>query len=129
MIRPNVRSKSALFRRMSLMMEIRALLEHLAWSQRNGSIAGLPCFCDHGSYQLNGFLFPFHKFLPSHVIGINSLITLAIAIGALPPPSHGRVALDLSSKRCDQLVSERVRSCCPAIPENTRTETVGPNTV
>src|SRR5258707_13099560 len=29
--------------------------------------------------SLTGFLFPFHKLLPSHVIGITSLITLAIA--------------------------------------------------
>jgi hypothetical protein len=32
--------------------------------------------------SLTGFLFPFHKFLPSHVIGIISLITLAIALVA-----------------------------------------------
>ena len=30
--------------------------------------------------SLTGFLFPFHKFLPSHVIGILSLVVLAIAI-------------------------------------------------
>jgi hypothetical protein len=32
--------------------------------------------------SLTGFLFPFHKFLPSHVIGIISLITLVIALAA-----------------------------------------------
>jgi hypothetical protein len=32
--------------------------------------------------SLTGFLFPFHKFLPSHVIGIISLITLALALWA-----------------------------------------------
>jgi hypothetical protein len=32
---------------------------------------------------VTGFLFPFHKFLPSHAIGILSLIVLAIAIYAL----------------------------------------------
>ena len=32
--------------------------------------------------SLTGFLFPFHKFLPSHVIGIISLITLVIALVA-----------------------------------------------
>jgi hypothetical protein len=32
--------------------------------------------------SLIGFLFPFHKLLPSHVIGIISLITLAIALWA-----------------------------------------------
>jgi hypothetical protein len=32
--------------------------------------------------SLTGFLFPFHKFLPSHVIGIVLLIALAIAIVA-----------------------------------------------
>jgi hypothetical protein len=32
--------------------------------------------------SLTGFLFPFHKLLPSHVIGIISLITLAIAFVA-----------------------------------------------
>jgi hypothetical protein len=30
--------------------------------------------------SLSGFLFPFHKLLPSHVIGIISLVTLAIAL-------------------------------------------------
>jgi hypothetical protein len=32
--------------------------------------------------SLTGFLFPFHKLLPSHVIGIVSLVVLAIAIVA-----------------------------------------------
>jgi hypothetical protein len=30
-----------------------------------------------------GFLFPFHKFLPSHAVGILSLVVLAVAIYAL----------------------------------------------
>jgi hypothetical protein len=33
--------------------------------------------------SVTGFLFPFHRFLPSHVIGIISLVLLAIAIYAL----------------------------------------------
>lgn len=33
--------------------------------------------------SVTGFLFPFHKFLPSHAIGIISLVVLAIAIYAL----------------------------------------------
>ena len=33
--------------------------------------------------SVTGFLFPFHRFLPSHAIGIISLIVLAIAIYAL----------------------------------------------
>ncbi len=33
--------------------------------------------------SVTGFLFPFHKFLPSHVIGILSLLVLTIAIYAL----------------------------------------------
>ncbi len=32
--------------------------------------------------SVTGFLFPFHKFLPSHAIGVVSLIVLAIAIFA-----------------------------------------------
>src|SRR5260370_33114521 len=32
--------------------------------------------------SVTGFLFPFHKFLPSHAIGVVSLIVLAIAISA-----------------------------------------------
>src|SRR5712692_3369871 len=32
---------------------------------------------------VTGFLFPFHKFLPSHGVGIVSLIALAVAIFAL----------------------------------------------
>jgi hypothetical protein len=30
--------------------------------------------------SVTGFLFPFHRFLPSHVIGIISLVLLAVAI-------------------------------------------------
>lgn len=33
--------------------------------------------------SVTGFLFPFHRFLPSHAIGIISLVVLAIAICAL----------------------------------------------
>src|SRR5438552_13298744 len=33
--------------------------------------------------SVSGFLFPFHKFLPSHAVGIVSLIVLAVAIPAL----------------------------------------------
>ena len=33
--------------------------------------------------SVTGFLFPFHKFLPSHAIGILSLVVLTIAIYAL----------------------------------------------
>lgn len=33
--------------------------------------------------SVTGFLFPFHRFLPSHAIGIISLIVLAVAIYAL----------------------------------------------
>jgi hypothetical protein len=33
--------------------------------------------------SVTGFLFPFHRFLPSHAIGIISLVALAVAIYAL----------------------------------------------
>jgi len=33
--------------------------------------------------SLTGFLFPFHKFLPSHGVGIVSLLALALTISAL----------------------------------------------
>jgi hypothetical protein len=33
--------------------------------------------------SVTGFLFPFHRFLPSHAVGILSLVALAIAIYAL----------------------------------------------
>src|SRR5438876_5351091 len=33
--------------------------------------------------SVTGFLFPFHKFLPSHATGIVSLLVLAVAIPAL----------------------------------------------
>jgi hypothetical protein len=33
--------------------------------------------------SITGFLFPFHKFLPSHAVGIVSLLVLAVAIPAL----------------------------------------------
>jgi hypothetical protein len=35
-----------------------------------------------GATSVTGFLFPFHKFLPSHGVGIISLIALAVAIVA-----------------------------------------------
>src|SRR5258705_5310548 len=33
--------------------------------------------------SVTGFLFPFHRFLPSHAIGIISLVALSVAIYAL----------------------------------------------
>jgi hypothetical protein len=33
--------------------------------------------------SITGFLFPFHKFMPSHAVGILSLFALAVAIAAL----------------------------------------------
>src|SRR5467141_500358 len=33
--------------------------------------------------SLTGFLFPFHRFLPSHAVGIVSLLVLAVTIPAL----------------------------------------------
>ena len=33
--------------------------------------------------SVTGFLFPFHKFLPSHAVGIVSLLVLAVTIPAL----------------------------------------------
>jgi len=33
--------------------------------------------------SITGFLFPFHKFLPSHAVGIVSLLVLAVAVPAL----------------------------------------------
>src|ERR1700681_4635604 len=33
--------------------------------------------------SVTGFFFPFHRFLPSHAIGIISLVVLAVAIYAL----------------------------------------------
>jgi hypothetical protein len=36
-----------------------------------------------GATSATGFLFPFHRFLPSHAVGILSLLVLAIAIYAL----------------------------------------------
>src|SRR5207253_9427896 len=33
--------------------------------------------------SVTGFLFPFHRFLPSHGVGIVSLVLLAVAIAAL----------------------------------------------
>ena len=42
--------------------------------------------------SLTGFLFPFHKLLPSHVIGIISLVTLAIALLAVDDGGKSRTA-------------------------------------
>src|SRR5260370_19112290 len=33
--------------------------------------------------SVTGFLFPFHKFMPSHAVGIVSLLVLAVTIPAL----------------------------------------------
>src|SRR5258707_13522713 len=40
--------------------------------------------------SLTGFLFPFHKLLPSHVVGIVSLVALGIAILARYSPHRTR---------------------------------------
>jgi hypothetical protein len=46
--------------------------------------------------SVTGFLFPFHGFLPSHGIGILSLIALAVAIPARPA-SHKRRTYAISA--------------------------------
>jgi hypothetical protein len=45
--------------------------------------------------SLTGFLFPFHKLLPSHVIGVVSLVALAIAILA----RYGRHLVGAATRR------------------------------
>jgi len=51
--------------------------------------------------SLTGFLFPFHHLLPSHVVGILSLVVLAVAIVArYPQHMRGAWAGSMSSLPC-----------------------------
>src|SRR4029077_1483839 len=43
--------------------------------------------------SITGFFFPFHKLLPSHILGIISLVVLALAIPARPRTHTIRTAL------------------------------------
>ena len=69
--------------------------------------------------SLTGFLFPFEKLLPSHILGILSLIMLAIAVFALYVMKFfRRVALDLYVDRADRAIPQRLRACHSELPEN-----------
>jgi len=76
--------------------------------------------------SLTGFLFPFHKLLPSHVVGIVSLVVLTVAIR---PSSLRRLALDLRGKRRCWPVSEFLRLCSTGLSEGASPEGNGPHTV
>ena len=67
-----------------------------------------------------GFLFPFTQLLPSHMIGILSLVLLAIACIALYAMKlAGPVALDLCGDGAGLAVFQRVRAGDPELPEDT----------
>ncbi len=65
-----------------------------------------------------GFLFPFKELLPSHIIGIISLVLLAIACFALYGMKLvGRLASGLRRDRDDLALFQRLRAGDPVVPE------------
>ena len=65
--------------------------------------------------SVTGFLFPFDRFLPSHAVGILSLIVLAVALRALP---GWRLAVGLRGHRCNSPLSQCLRLDCAAFSES-----------
>ena len=56
--------------------------------------------------SVTGFLFPFHGFIPAFIIGIISMVLLAIAIYARYSRRQWSMALDLRRHRYPLPVSE-----------------------
>ena len=69
-----------------------------------------------------GFFFPVDRFLPSHALGITSLLVLAVATAALPPRPGGGMALAVRGRRRRSPVSERVRADRPVVWKGTGLE-------
>ena len=68
-----------------------------------------------------GFLFPFTQLLPSHMIGILSLVLLAIAcVRAVRHEACRRVALDLCGDRDGLALPQRLRAGDPELPQGAR---------
>ena len=65
--------------------------------------------------SVTGFLFPFDRFLPSHAVGILSLIVLAVALRASP---GWRLAVCLRGHRCNSPLSQCLRLDCAAFSES-----------
>jgi hypothetical protein len=59
---------------------VRASSQYTDSSLQNALTAGLRSLATTAATSVTGFLFLFHGFLPSHGVGIASLIVLAVAI-------------------------------------------------
>ena len=80
--------------------------------------------------SVTGFLFPVHKLLPSHILGILSLIALAIAIVALYRRNlAGGVAANLRGQFGAGSVLECLRARGAALPEGSRAKSTRADTV
>jgi hypothetical protein len=78
--------------------------------------------------SITGFMFPVHHFMPSHEVGIVSLIALDLAICALYVK---RLAGGWRPGLCDRCrdcsISEFLRPDRAALPEGTSAKGTGPN--
>ena len=79
--------------------------------------------------SVTGFLFPFTKLLPSHVVGIISLVVLAAALLALYVfHLDGPLALDLRGGRRPRALPQRLCRCRAGLPEAGIPTAVGADT-
>jgi hypothetical protein len=76
--------------------------------------------------SVTGFFFPFDKILPSHIVGIISLVVLAIAILALYAL---HLAVDLRGKRSAGSLFECLRGSRPGVPEAPAFGVAGADTI
>jgi len=80
--------------------------------------------------SLTGFFFPFHKLLPSHILGVLSLLALAVANPGPLRVSAGRwLAPHLRDYGRDRTLFQLFRFDCAALLESSGTEGPGSDTV
>ena len=91
----------------------------------DGALSG-----EHGVDERDRLFFPVDHFLPSHGVGIISLVVLAVADpGTLCVSSRGRLALDLRGWRGGWPVFECLRPDRAGLPEGARLESDSADTV
>ena len=80
--------------------------------------------------SVTGFFFPVHHFMPSHGVGILSLLVLAVAIYArYARHLGGCLAQDLRDRRCLCTLPECLRRDRAILPENTRAQSDGSDAI
>ena len=80
--------------------------------------------------SLTGFLFPFHKFLPAHAVGVVSLLVFGgDDSGSLRLRSCGCIPARLCHRRSDRALAQRFRVDRAVFHEDSRAQGAGAHTV